>query len=82
MANRRKTIEIKKLVQYANGIFEGSDDELVDERLAIAAYLELILRATNNYHGYNYVSPPKYDDNINQINPDYDESRRIYYVKD
>lgn len=82
MANRRKTIEVKKLTEYANAIFVDSSPELVQERLAIAQYLELVLMATNNYHGFNYLIPPKYDDDFNQLNPAFDESRRHYHVKD
>ena len=53
--SKRKTIEISKLVEIANGILQNSGSEYVDVRQGTINMIEAALFETKNYKGVRYL---------------------------
>jgi hypothetical protein len=53
--SKRKTIEISKLVEMANGILQNSGSEYSDIRQGTMNLVESALFETKNYKGFRYL---------------------------
>ena len=53
--SKRKTIEISKLVEMANGILQNSGSDCVGIRQGIMNLVEAALFETGNYKGFRYL---------------------------
>ena len=53
--SKRKTIEISKLVEMANGILQNSGSEYSDIRQGTINMIEAALMETKNYKGFRYL---------------------------
>jgi hypothetical protein len=53
--SKRKTIEISKLVEMANGILKNSWADCVDIRQGTINLIEAALFETKNYKGFRYL---------------------------
>lgn len=69
---RRKTIEIKALIEKTNACMVNSPDDARMERLAIVSFLSSVLMDANSYAGFGYLKD--YHDPAN------DSSRVFFYV--
>lgn len=56
-AKSKKTIAIAELVEHANKIFRESTDDFRDQRRGLQTFVEDILMKTDNYRGFNYLTP-------------------------
>lgn len=84
----RKAIDMVKMVQEANDLLARPDSEYAtpEIRKGIAYLLERCLHETDRYAGYNFqasefipVADRVPDGPV--LKPDYDHTRRAYYVK-
>jgi hypothetical protein len=77
----RKTIDVAFLKSKTNEFLHASADEMVGERVGMAALLESALFATNNYKGYQYLSSEFVTRSSGRVDfrKDYDASRRRYF---
>jgi len=55
----KKTIEIKVVKETINAMLLHSPDKNADGRDSLITLAKSILMETNNYHGFNYLSPEK-----------------------
>jgi hypothetical protein len=53
--SKRKTIEISKLVEMANGILQNSGADCVGIRQGVINMIEATLFETGNYKGFRYL---------------------------
>ena len=54
MSKDRKTVEIQKILDYANG-FLSAQKGSVDARNAIISMIENVLMSANRYRGFRYL---------------------------
>ena len=86
MAQPRKTVEVKYVLDSANAYLRLTPDEHTEGRMAVANLLESVLMATDTYRGFGYIKSNFDKDGIYQDNEpvrynkgETDESRRQYY---
>ena len=78
MTNRtRKTVNIANAVGIANVYLAGESTDPVS-RMAVAGFLQALLFSANAYAGFRYL--PSELDSDGTLRPDYDDSRRAYFV--
>jgi hypothetical protein len=58
---KRKTIEISKLVEIANGILQNSGSDYADIRQGAINMIESALMETKNYRGFRYLDETEVD---------------------
>jgi hypothetical protein len=80
----RKSIDIANLVAMANAML-SAEEPSKETRMGIIALLDRALHDTGRYAGYNYQPseflPADLQSDHAVLRPDYDDSRRVYYVK-
>ena len=64
----RKTISVKRVLDFANNMLANSADDQVQARHAVAGMIEDVLMDTGNYKGFRF------------LDRDGDQSRRVYYA--
>ncbi len=52
---KRKTVEVKSIVEQVNDVLLHSADQMADYRWGQIEMLASILHRTGNYHGFNYL---------------------------
>jgi len=52
----RKTMEVKTLIQYINDRLQTSQDSEKENRKELMRLAEVVLRETDNYCGFSYLS--------------------------
>jgi hypothetical protein len=72
----RKTIDVERIREIANGMLARSDDDRADGREAIATLVESILMETGNYRGFRYLEIVR--DGAENVVTFGDETRREY----
>ena len=60
--SKRKTIEISKLVEMANGILQNSGSDCVGIRQGVINMIEATLMETKNYKGFRYLDETEVSD--------------------
>lgn len=87
MGKKRKTIEVKELVEFANKLLKDSKDSMKKERSGICTVIEHALHTTGNYHGFSYL-PDQFEQTTYMGEPavrfikNHDETRRFYHFKE
>lgn len=77
----RKTVEVSKLVQWANQHLKITDDWQKDQRWGVIGLVERALHETDNYKGFNYLSR-EFEcgaDGHRYLKDGYDDTRRYYH---
>lgn len=86
MAPQRKTVDVAAVLELAN-TYLASEHSTPEKRLGVASLTEMILHATGNYAGFNYLgwvnggvdrwrADGEPADNTSYIG---DQTRRVFY---
>lgn len=87
MSSERKTVEIQKVIDYANGYLAAKGGS-IDCRRAIISMVEAVLMAANRYRGYRYLGQNeleagdlpgiRWENDPKDYLTDTDDTRRFY----
>jgi hypothetical protein len=79
----RKTYPVKALVNTVNSRLSTANTT-PEARWALISLLETVLQQTGNYNGFRYQRseylPAEEQTDTNVLRPDYDDTRRHYYL--
>lgn len=80
--SKRKTIDVAELVNDINRMISRSETE--QERIVLGVLAESVLMRTGNYKGFQLLPseflPPEEQTNEHVLRPDYDSTKRRYYL--